>query len=176
MAIQGFGKVASYLAGYLIEGGARVVTADPYSGAQEAAREMGASVVGIDDIYDVECDIFSPCALGGVLNADTIPRLRCGIVAGSANNQLLTPEDDGRLHSAGILYAPDFLISAGGIVDLSFELYGYDPVAAKRAVAQIGERVAEVIAEAKAEGVTTTVAAERMAERRLEAARAPRAA
>lgn len=176
VALQGFGKVASYLTGYLIEGGARVVTADPYPGAQEAAREMGASVVGTDDIYDVECDIFSPCALGGVLNADTIPRLRCGIVAGSANNQLLTPEDDERLHSAGILYAPDFLISAGGIVDLSFELYGYDPVAAKRAVAQIGERVAEVIAEAKAEGVTTTVAAERMAERRLEAARAPRAA
>jgi len=176
VALQGFGKVASNVARYLFEGGARVVTADPYAGAQEAAREMGATVIGLDEIYDVEGDIFSPCALGGVLNEDTIPRLRCGIVAGSANNQLLTPEDGDRLQAAGILYAPDFLISAGGIVDLSFELYGYDPVAAERSVAQIGERVAEVIAMAKAERVTTAVAAERMAERRLEAARNARAA
>ena len=92
VALQGFGKVASHVARYLFEGGARVVTADPYAGAQEAARDMGATVVGLDEIYDVECDIFSPCALGGVLNEDTIPRLRCGIVAGSANNQLLTPK------------------------------------------------------------------------------------
>ena len=176
VALQGFGKVASHLARHLVEGGARLVVADPNADALQAARDVGATIVGLDDIYDVECDVFSPCALGGVLNTETIPRLRCGIVAGSANNQLLTPEDAERVEAAGILYAPDFLISAGGIVGLSFELYGYDPVAAERSVKQIGARVADVIAAAKAEGITTAAAADRMAERRLEAAGAHRAA
>ena len=89
---------------------------------------------------------------------------------------MLTPEDAERVEAAGILYAPDFLISAGGIVDLSFELYGYDPAAAERSVKQIGARMADVIATAKAEGITTAAAADRMAERRLEAAGAHRAA
>ncbi len=126
VAIQGFGKVASSLAQMLVEDGARIIVADPDNTASQAAIKVGATIVGVDDIYDVECDVFSPCALGGVLSAATIPRLRCGVVAGSANNQLLEPEDAERLQDAGILYAPDYIINTGGLFNLSFVLGQYD--------------------------------------------------
>ena len=91
--------------------------------AAEARRDpprgfLDVAVVPPDDVYDTECDIYSPCAIGGTLNATTIPRLRCKIVGGSANNQLAEPEDARRLHERGILYAPDFIINAGGIIQL----------------------------------------------------------
>ena len=173
VAIQGYGKVASNLARNVIEGGARIVVAEPNPEACQAASLAGATIVELDEIYDVECDVFSPCALGGVLNADTIPRLRCGVVAGGANNQLLEPADADRLKAAGILYAPDYVINAGGLVNLSFELVHYDPEEAMRSVSKIGQRIAGVISVAKAEGITTAAAADRIVERRLEAARSP---
>ncbi|MEE9284690.1 MAG: Glu/Leu/Phe/Val dehydrogenase dimerization domain-containing protein, partial [Dehalococcoidia bacterium] len=128
VVMQGFGKVASSLARRLKDEGARLVVAEIVPQARErAAGEFGARIVAPDEIFDVEGHIFAPCALGGVLNDSTIPRLRCPIVAGSANNQLAEQADADRLEAAGILYAPDYAVNAGGIINLSFELTGYEP-------------------------------------------------
>ena len=113
--VQGAGAVGAYLVDLLREDGAEVLVSD----VDEArAHGTGATVVAADDVYDTECDVYSPCAVGGTLNAGTIARLRCRIVAGSANNQLAEHEDSKRLAERGILYAPDFIINAGGIIQL----------------------------------------------------------
>ena len=172
VAIQGFGKVASALARHLRDAGAALVVAEIYPESQARARdEFGVRIVPPDDIYDTPCDIFSPCALGGVINKETIPRLKCRIVAGCANNQLLEEADGARLHQAGILYGPDYLINAGGIINLSFELTRYDAQAAMAKVSKIYETMEKVIALSKAEGIPTARTADLLAEQRLEAAR-----
>ena len=136
------------------------------------AAEMGAEIVGADEIYDVECDIFSPCALGGVLNDDTIPRLRCEVVAGAANNQLLADEHGAELHRRGILYAPDFVINAGGIITVASEIGGvYRADRAREMTERIYDTTSRVIETSRAEDVPTHVAATRLAERRIESAR-----
>ena len=176
VALQGFGKVASNLARRLKADGASLVVAEPGEMARRRAQEeFGARIVGLDEIYDVDCDVFSPCALGGVLNGETIPRLRCPIVAGGANNQLLEAADGLRLRDAGILYAPDYVANAGGVINLSSELTGYDADAAFARTANIYNTVKEVFATAKAEGIPTSEAADALAERRLAQARAGRA-
>ena len=178
VVIQGFGKVASNLARRLKDEGAELVVAEIASRARDrAAEEFHARIVRPDEIYDVEGDIFAPCALGGVLNDSTIPRLRCRIVAGSANNQLAERADADRLEAADILYAPDYAINAGGIINLSFELATYEPEIAMARVAKIHDTMAQVIAIAKNERLTTAAAADWLAEARLSAARAmaPRA-
>ncbi len=176
VALQGFGKVASNLAPYLVEEGARLVVTDVYAGAKEVAfKSFGARIVETEEIYDVECDIFSPCALGGVLNSRTIPRLKAKIVAGCANNQLLEDIDGDRLQWRGILYAPDFVINAGGLINLSFEAKRYDREVAMEKVGKIHETIQKVISIAKSEGITTAKAADWLAEHRLETARRPRA-
>jgi len=172
IAIQGFGKVARSLAPYLLEEGARLVVADVYDGAVEEARKLGAEIVSPESIYDVDCDIFSPCALGGVLNDETIPRLKCRVVAGGANNQLHTPEAARELQRRGILYAPDFIVNAGGIINVSCEVgIPYDPELARERVARIYETTERVLQLARREGVTTAEAADRLAEQRLESVR-----
>ncbi|MBI3930822.1 MAG: Glu/Leu/Phe/Val dehydrogenase [Chloroflexi bacterium] len=172
VAIQGFGKVGSHLARYLHDEGARIVATDVNEEAsQRAQQEFGATLVNADEIYDVECDVFSPCALGAVLNARTIPRLKCQIVAGGANNQLEEDEDGDRLQQRGILYAPDYIINAGGIINISVELTGYDPELARTQVAEIYHTMARVIALAKLEGISTARAADRLARNRIEEAR-----
>jgi leucine dehydrogenase len=113
--VQGAGAVGAYLIDLLREDGADVLVSD----VDEArAAATGATVVPVDDVYDTECDVYAPCAVGGTLNAETIARLRCRIVGGSANNQLAEREDSKRLFERGILYAPDFIINAGGIIQL----------------------------------------------------------
>ncbi|HSG80552.1 MAG TPA: Glu/Leu/Phe/Val dehydrogenase dimerization domain-containing protein, partial [Acidimicrobiia bacterium] len=128
-AVLGVGKVGSDLVRRLVEAGARVTIADVYPPAVAGIRETYGSsvvdVVDVDEIYEVPCDLFSPCSLGGALNEKTIPRLRCQIVLGSANNQLATPEDADRLAENGIVYAPDFVVNAGGLINVSEELRGY---------------------------------------------------
>ena len=114
VAIQGFGNVATNLSAHLIKEGAQLVVTDIYEEAMERAKGLGATIVGPDEIYDVQCDIFSPNALGGILNDETIPRLKCGIVAGGANNQLREPGNAEALVRRDILYAPDYIINAGG--------------------------------------------------------------
>jgi leucine dehydrogenase len=172
VAIQGFGKVSSNLALYLKEVGAKLVVADIYEGAVKAARELGAEVVSPEEIYDVPCDIFSPNALGGILNGQTIPRLKCRVVAGGANNQLLTEEDGEELHRRGILYAPDYIINAGGIINLSCEIgMAYDPELAREKTERIYESMEQVIRISREEGISTAQAADRLAEERLNSVR-----
>ena len=175
VAMQGFGKVGTQAARHLLDEGAHLVATALHDSTLRKARSMGAEVVAPEEIYDVDCDIFSPCALGGVINRDTIPRLTCRIVAGAANNQLATAADGEELHRRGILYAPDFVINAGGIINLSVEVgRSYDPEVARRKTEGIYEVVERVIQVSGHEGMPTTWAANRLAEDRLAAARSAR--
>ena len=125
LAIQGAGSVAGGLARLAAADGARISIADiDASRAQALADEVGGSVVSPDEILFLEADILSPNALGAILDADTVPRLRAPVVAGGANNQLATPADGDRIHQRGILYAPDYVINAGGIINVSTEFLG----------------------------------------------------
>ncbi len=172
VAIQGFGKVGSYLAGHLRDEGVNIVATDINEEAVRRAREeFGATIAKPDEIYDTECDIFSPCALGSVLNSQTIPRLKCKIVAGGANNQLAEDEHGDLLQKRSILYAPDFILNAGGVINLSVELTGYDSELAKARVAEIYHTVERVIALAKSEKISTARVADRLASDRIEEAR-----
>ncbi|MBI2918187.1 MAG: Glu/Leu/Phe/Val dehydrogenase [Chloroflexi bacterium] len=172
VALQGFGKVASYLAGHLREAGASLVACDVSPRAAERAKkEFGARIVSPDEICDVECDIFAPCALGGVLNDSTIPRIKAPITCGGANNQLLEDRHAEALKERGILWAPDYVANAGGLINLSFEPTGYDEDAAHEKVSEIRQTMERIIAIAKAEGITTARAADRLVEQRLAAVR-----
>ena len=149
-----------------------MVVGDVYEGALNKAKEMGIQVVPQDNIYEEECDIFSPCALGGVLNPDTIPRLRCQVVAGAANNQLNTDEDGLELHRRGILYAPDYIINAGGIINASAEYEStYNSERAREKTERIYDILAKVFARSKSEEDPTACAADRLAEERLSSVR-----
>jgi leucine dehydrogenase len=172
VAMQGFGKVAYRTAKHLLEEGACLVVTDIYAGALEKAREMGATVVEPEGIYDVPCDIFSPCALGGTLNAGTIPRLKCRIVAGGANNQLLTTEDGTELHRRGILYAPDYIINSGGIINVSCELgSAYSLERATDMTERIYETMERVLDISSRDEIPTSQAADRLAEERISSVR-----
>ena len=172
IAIQGVGKVGYRLAKHLqAEEAVLVVTDMNERLAARVKEEFGATVVAPPEIYDVECDIFSPCALGAIINDDTIPRLKCKIVAGAANNQLAEERHGDELHQRGILYAPDYVINGGGLINLSFELTRYDAEAAMERVAAIHDTIAQVIAVAKAQGISTAKAADKLADDRIAAAR-----
>jgi len=173
VAVQGLGSVGYGLAEHLVRSGARLVAADVNrERVERAIAELGAEVVAPEDVYDVECDVLAPCALGGVLNDDTIPRLRCTVVAGAANNQLLDEHRHGEmLRNRGILYAPDYVINAGGVINISCELRpgGYDPELALQRVNSIPKTLAEVFARAREQGITTHAAAQALAEAALAA-------
>ena len=121
----------------------------------------------METAHQVECDIFSPCALGGTLNDATIPELRCRAVAGSANNQLLTPADGRRLADRGILYAPDFVVNSGGVINIADELIGYDQARAYASVKGIYDTTRNVFAASTQRGVTPGEVAESLADERL---------
>jgi glutamate dehydrogenase/leucine dehydrogenase len=170
VVVSGVGKVGYALVRHLVEERARVSVADVRpEAAHRAARDFGAEVVAPEKAHAVDCDVFSPCALGAVLDERTIPELRCAAVVGSANNQLAEPADAGRLAAAGVLYAPDFVVNAGGVVNIAEELVGYDRQRAWASVRRIFDTTTAVLGTARAEGVTTTQAAERLAEQRIEA-------
>ncbi len=172
VALQGFGKVASHTAEHLLQEDARVIAADISEAALDKAHSMGVKVVGPDDIYDVESDIFAPCALGGVINAETIDRLRCRIVAGGANNQLATLEDGETLHRRGIIYAPDFLINAGGIINAAAEIgQPYNPERSRQQTERIYEQMAAVLTTSHKKEISTARAADLVAESRLASVR-----
>jgi leucine dehydrogenase len=173
IAIQGFGKVASYLAGHLMKEDARLIVTDISQSALDRAREQDLEVLEDPSaIYGVDCDIFAPCALGGILNDETIPRLHCKVVAGSANNQLLEDRHASRLQKRGILYAPDYIINAGGVINISLEMgQPYDEEAALEKVARIYDTVNKVINLARTNDITTARAADRLAEERIAAMR-----
>ena len=170
VAIQGLGSVGLFLAKYLRDEGVKLFGCDidPKATAQ-AESEYGVEIVPPDDIYDVDCDIFAPCALGAVLNDATIPRLKCKIIAGAANNQLQDGERHGReLNDRAILYAPDFVINAGGLINVYNELTGaYNQERALRMTRGIYLNLMRVFQIAKTEGVPTAVAGDRVAEERI---------
>ncbi len=170
VAIKGIGKVGMALAERLSRHGAELIVADVNTVATDiASREYGAKVVDTDEIHHVECEIFAPCALGGDLNERTIPELRCAAVVGSANNQLATHDDGDRLADAGILYAPDFVVNAGGIINIAAEEDGYSPEKADAMVERIFDNLIEILSTADRLGIGTHVAAEHVAEERIAA-------
>ena len=172
VAVQGFGKVATYVAHHLLKEDARLVVTDVYEEATDRARDMGIAVVDVKEIYDQDCDIFSPCALGGVLNQESIPRLKCRVIAGGANNQLATDEDGKDLHRRGILYAPDYIINSGGIINVSAEIGApYNADRAREKTERIYEIMGQVIEISQREEVPTSKAADRLAESRLASVR-----
>ncbi len=176
IALQGFGHVAENLAPHLLDEGANLVVTDIFPDAIQRAEALGARTVSPDEIYDVDCDVFSPNALGGVLNPHTIPRLKCAIVAGGANNQLRTPEDARLLAQRGILYAPDYAINAGGIINASCEVgMDYDEDLARRKTEGIYDTIQRVLRKAADEDITSAQAADLLAEHRLHQAKAIRA-
>jgi leucine dehydrogenase len=162
--VQGLGSVGGPLVEQLVAAGARVLVNDVLL---ERAERYGEAV-SADAVVGAECDVYAPCALGGTLNAETIPRLRCRIVAGSANNQLAEPEDAERLREAGILYAPDFVINAGGVLhSLGTEHLGWTREQIEERFAAIGDTLEEIYEKAEAEAVTTEAAAQQLARSRL---------
>ena len=167
--VQGAGAVGARLAEQLAEAGARVLVSDIDGGrADSLGVRIGAEVVPSETAISTECDVYAPCALGATLNADSIPRLRCRVVAGCANNQLATEEDAERLRRAGILYAPDFVINAGGVIHAwGTEGLGWTPEQVEARHVGLGDTLLEIYARADAEGITTAEAAERIARARI---------
>lgn len=172
VVISGVGKVGAALADHLHVEGARLSVADVRVAATEAvAARTGARVVAAEAAHAVACDIFSPCALGAALSAATIPELHAAAVVGSANNQLATPQDAQRIHDSGVLYAPDYVVNAGGVINIAHEQGGYDRARAHDQIREIHHTVHRVLDLADAEGITTAAAADLVAERRIEHAR-----
>ena len=168
VAVQGVGKVGYHLVKLLVKEGASVVVADvDLDSMARAVNEFGVDTADPDKIHAEECDIYAPCAMGGVLNEDTIPDLNCRVVAGSANNQLLRPEDGEALDRTGILYAPDYVINAGGLINVADELQGYDPKRAQARVEGVYRTLREIFHMARDRHISTAQAADRFAEERI---------
>jgi len=167
VAIQGLGSVGYALAGKLAAAGATLTVADiDEARAGRAAAEFGGRAVAVDAIMTVEADVLAPCALGATLDARTIPQLEVAIVAGAANNQLATPEDGPRLFERGILYAPDYVINAGGIINVVAEYLGDgDADAVLARIARIEDRLADIFVESDRTATSTDQVADRMARR-----------
>ncbi|CAG9609290.1 Leu/Phe/Val dehydrogenase [Pseudoneobacillus rhizosphaerae] len=169
IAIQGVGNVAYTLCKYLHEEGAQLIVTDINKEAvARAVEDFGAKAVDPNDIYSVECDIYAPCALGATINDDTIPQLKAKVIAGSANNQLKDTRHGDIIHEMGIVYAPDYVINAGGVINVADELYGYNHERAMKKVELIYNSIEKIIEIAKRDGIPTYVAADRMAEERIE--------
>jgi glutamate dehydrogenase/leucine dehydrogenase len=168
VCIAGVGKVGAALADHLAEEGAKLTVADVNDAAVDSVVERhGAVPVAPDAAHAVSCDIFSPCALGGVLNAETIPDLGCYAVVGSANNQLAALADAERLRKRGVVYAPDFVANAGGVINIAEEPHGYDRTRAYARIRSIHDTLLAVFDRADTEGITTAEAADRLAEERI---------
>jgi leucine dehydrogenase len=174
--VQGVGGVGGRLVELLARADAEVVVSDiDADRARDAAASARGSVVPADRAMETECDIYAPCALGGTLNERTIPRLRCRVVAGAANNQLATPQDADRLAAHGIVYAPDFVINAGGALHgAGIELLDWDEERLEQELAHIGDTLLEVYDRAERDGTSTDAAARQLAEERLIAASSAR--
>lgn len=168
--VQGAGAVGADLVRLLQADGADVLVSDV---DESRAAATGAAVVAADAVIGTECDLYSPCAVGGTLNVDSIRRLRCRAVAGCANNQLAEPADGDRLHEAGILYAPDYVTNAGGVIQLvGLEDLRWSEGELQDGLAKIGETLRTLFRSAGERGITPAAAAEQLAAERVAAARA----
>ena len=168
VAVIGLGHVGSKVAKRCASGGARLVVSDIDPGKRRLAKELGAAWASPERALEADVDVVAPCALGGVLNPETVPRLRCRIVAGAANNQLAAESVAELLSTRGIVWAPDFVANAGGIINIAEELQTYDAAAARRRVRRIGEILLEIFDRADAAGSTPLAAAMDLAHARLQ--------
>jgi leucine dehydrogenase len=170
IAVQGVGKVGYHLVKLLVEEAkADVVVSDvDVDSVARVVRAFGVDTVEPEKIHATECDIFAPCAMGAIIRDDTIPELKCRVVAGSANNQLARPEHGEALAAAGILYAPDYVINAGGLINVADELEGYNPERAKGRVQQVYRTLREIFHIARDRHISTAAAADAFAEERIQ--------
>lgn len=169
-AVQGAGHVGSEFIKLLREQGAKVFVTDINKDAvQRCVDELGCEAVGVEDIYDVDCDVFSPCALGGTINEQTIDRIKARIICGAANNQLATDQIGDELMKRGVAYAPDYAVNAGGVMNVSLEIDGYNRERAMRMMRSIYYNVGRIFQIADRDGIPTYKAADRMAEERINA-------
>ena len=168
VAVQGVGHVGYHLCRELAAAGARLSVADvdPLK-AERAQRDFGASVVPLDAIFEVECDVLAPCALGSALNDQTIPRIRASIIAGAANNQLAEPRHGDDVNARGILYAPDYAINAGGLVNVACEVGGYDATKSRARVLKIYDTIFEIAERSRKSMTPTYRVADLMVEEKL---------
>lgn len=168
VAIQGVGHVGYYLAKELHKNGAELIVTDLKEGlTKRVSQEFGAKVVSLEDIYSVNCDIFAPCALGAIINDKTIPKLNCKIVAGAANNQLKENHHERLLHEKGILYVPDYVINAGGLIAIYMEWKQNTRDEIMTKVKQIEERIKKIISVSKERGEPTNEIAQKLADERI---------
>jgi leucine dehydrogenase len=170
IAVQGVGNVGYHLCRFLAEAGANLVVADiDEARVKRACDEFGATAVAHDEIVMQKADVLAPCALGAIINAKSIPSLQTTIVAGGANNQLETLEDGQALSAAGILYAPDYVINGGGIINVASEFYGdADDDEVMRRIGEIGPRLTGIFEAARQSGKPTNVVADEMARKIIE--------
>jgi leucine dehydrogenase len=169
VAVQGVGHVGAYVCGHLAKAGARLTITDVNAEAlAQVAKDTGATVVVPGEIYDVAADIFSPNALGAIINPETLPRLKVKVIAGGANNQLSTPDMGEKVMERGILYAPDYVINGGGIINVAAEISGaYDPAWVDGKVQRLVGTLGEVLDQARSEGRATNRVADAIARQRI---------
>jgi leucine dehydrogenase len=168
VAVQGLGKVGWALTELLQQAGAIVIGSDVNQEQRNRAeKQLGIHTVDVNDIYDVPVDIFAPCALGGAISERSLPRLTCEVIAGSANNQIDGKAVPALILERGILYAPDYVINAGGLINIYVELHGYDRDRALALAGEIYGRLGDVFKVARDAGIPTSVAADRIVEQRL---------
>jgi leucine dehydrogenase len=169
VAVQGTGHVGYFLCRYLAQEGAKLVVTDiDPERTKRITDEFDATAVQPDQIYAVEAQVFAPCALGAIVNDDTIPQFKFEIIAGAANNQLAQERHGDLLHKRSILYAPDYVINAGGLINVYGELNDWSSDQAKRKAGEIYDTLTAIFELAKQEGIPTHEAADRVAERRIE--------
>lgn len=173
VAIEGAGSVGTVYGELIAKEGGKIIAADIYEdSAKRLADLTGGTVVGPDEIHGVECDVYAPCALGGSVNDQTIPQLKAKVVCGAANNQLLEARHGTELRERGILYAPDYVVNAGGLINVYNELVpgGYNEERAMAQMDKIRENLLQIFALAREEGICPSVAADRFGDQRVAAA------
>jgi len=167
-AVQGAGHVGLEFIKLLREQNAKVFVTDINKAlVQRAVDEYGCTAVGLDEIYDVDADVYSPCALGGTVNEQTLPRLKCKIICGAANNQLADDAIGDAVEKRGLLYAPDYAVNAGGVMNVSLEIDGYNRERAMRMMRTVYDNVGRIFQIARRDSIPTFKAADRMAEERI---------
>jgi leucine dehydrogenase len=171
VAVQGVGHVGEYLVQHLVKEGAEVYVTDVYEPTlKRVAQTYGVKVVGLDEIYDVPMDIYAPCALGATVNDQTLERLKCSIIAGAANNQLLDEKIHGvEVMKKGIIYAPDYALNAGGVINCFSEVKGYSADWAMQKAEEIYTTIGNIVGRSSKENIPTYQIANKMAEERIEA-------
>jgi leucine dehydrogenase len=169
IAVQGVGHVGEYLVGHLQKEGAEIYISDIHEETlRRVSKEYGAIVVGLDAIYDIDMDIYAPCALGATVNDDTLRRLKCSIIAGAANNQLANESVHGaKVIEMGMIYAPDYLINAGGVMNCAGEVYNIDNEKVMSMAENIYHTTIAIITKSRDEGIPSYLAANKMAEERI---------